>query len=260
MSRQVLFCVESNSKARTDYQYIESTIKRFYIDDRKIRYRAIYLGSKTKYNAKDKIREINDNIKKFPGETNVIYFIDVDDYDISQETKKLYDEIKKYCDKNGYDFVFFDKDVEDVYLRNPVSDKEKVSKVADFKRKQLINNVDGVRIIYEIPFDGEDELFWLQPNSRVLTSFEVEDFNAPNRDKCGSIIMEFEYSKSELENQKDNMSAFVKNGFESRFRNIRTMIGYVNAEVNAFNNNLRKFAMQCLEERKKRASSLSFIS
>lgn len=32
MSRQVLFCVESNSKARTDYQYIESTIKRFYID------------------------------------------------------------------------------------------------------------------------------------------------------------------------------------------------------------------------------------
>lgn len=146
MSRQVLFCVESNSKARTDYQYIESTIKRFYIDDRKIRYRAIYLGSKTKYNAKDKIREINDNIKKFPGETNVIYFIDVDDYDISQETKKLYDEIKKYCDKNGYDFVFFDKDVEDVYLGNPVSDKEKVSKVADFKRKQLINNVDEKKL------------------------------------------------------------------------------------------------------------------
>ena len=76
----------------------------------------------------------------------MMYFIDVDDYDISQETKKLYDEIKKYCDKNGYDFVFFDKDVEDVYLRNPVSDKEKVSKVADFKRKQLINNVDEKKL------------------------------------------------------------------------------------------------------------------
>ena len=66
MSRQILLCVESNNKARTDYQYIESTIKRFYIDDRKIRYRAIYLGSKTKYNAKDKVKEINNNIKKFP--------------------------------------------------------------------------------------------------------------------------------------------------------------------------------------------------
>ena len=82
MSRQILLCVESNNKARTDYQYIESTIKRFYIDDRKIRYRAIYLGSKTKYNAKDKVREINNNIKNFPGDTTIIYFIDVDDYDI----------------------------------------------------------------------------------------------------------------------------------------------------------------------------------
>ena len=65
MSRQILFCVESNNKARTDYQYIEETLKRFYKVDRKIRYRAIYLGSKTKYNAKDKVREINKNIIKY---------------------------------------------------------------------------------------------------------------------------------------------------------------------------------------------------
>lgn len=142
MSRQVLLCVETNSTARTDYQYIESTIKRFYVNDRKIRYRAIFLGSKTKYNAKDKVKEINENIKKFPGETAVIYFIDVDDYDISPETKKLYDEIKKYCDNNGYDFVFFDRDVEDVFIGKSVSSKEKVKVVADFKTKQLINNVD----------------------------------------------------------------------------------------------------------------------
>lgn len=142
MSRQILLCVESNHKARTDYQYIESTIKRFYIDDRKIRYRAIYLGSKTKYNAKDKVREINNNIKNFPGDTTIIYFIDVDDYDISQETKNLYDEIKEYCAKNNYEFVFFDRDVEDVYIGTQVHDSEKVSKVAEFKRKQLINTVD----------------------------------------------------------------------------------------------------------------------
>ena len=146
MSRQILLCVESNNKARTDYQYIESTIKRFYIDDRKIRYRAIYLGSKTKYNAKDKVKEINNNIKKFPGETTIIYFIDVDDYDISQETKKLYDEIKEYCAKNNYEFVFFDRDVEDVYIGTQVQDSEKVSKVAEFKRKQLINTVDEAKL------------------------------------------------------------------------------------------------------------------
>lgn len=142
MSRQILFCVESNNKARTDYQYIEETLKRFYKVDRKIRYRAIYLGSKTKYNAKDKVREINKNIKTFIGETTVIYFIDVDDYDTSYDTKKLYDDIEIYCKKHGYEFVFFHKDVEDVYLGNSVKDKEKVSKVAEFKRKKKIENVD----------------------------------------------------------------------------------------------------------------------
>ena len=121
MSRQILFCVESNNKARTDYQYIEETLKRFYKVDRKIRYRAIYLGSKTKYNAKDKVREINKNIKTFIGETTVIYFIDVDDYDTSYDTKKLYDDIE---------------------MGNSVKDKEKVSKVAEFKRKKMIENVD----------------------------------------------------------------------------------------------------------------------
>ena len=40
------------------------------------------------------------------------------------------------------EFVFFHKDVEDVYLGNSVKDKEKVSKVAEFKRKKMIENVD----------------------------------------------------------------------------------------------------------------------
>ena len=191
-------------------------------------------------------------------------------------SKKLKDEVEKMsdvdittCDFNEWVEYLYSKHMivpvtvyEDGIVQSLVDTKVKKYNhfYGSIPYEQEYYHVDGVRIIYEIPFDGEDELFWLQPNSRVLTSFEVEDFNAPNRDKCGSIIMEFEYSKSELENQKDNMSAFVKNGFESRFRSIRTMIGYVNAEVNAFNNNLRKFAMQCLEERKKRASSLSFIS
>ena len=38
--------------------------------------------------------------------------------------------------------VLFHKDVEDVYLGNSVKDKEKVSKVAEFKRKKMIENVD----------------------------------------------------------------------------------------------------------------------
>ena len=49
MSRQILLCVETNSKARTDYQYINETIHRFYVNDPKISYKPIFLESKSMY-------------------------------------------------------------------------------------------------------------------------------------------------------------------------------------------------------------------
>ena len=58
MNKQILLCVETNSRARIDYQYISETIKRFYEDNRKISYKPIFLGSKTKFNDKGKLKEI----------------------------------------------------------------------------------------------------------------------------------------------------------------------------------------------------------
>lgn len=150
MSRQVLLCVETNKTARTDYKYIDATIKRFYVNDRKIVYRPIFLETKTKYNAKDKVKEINDAIKKYPGETSVIYFIDVDDYDVSSETQKLYNNINGYCESNGYELVFFKKDVEDVYLGQSVTKDEKVKRAEEFTRKKLIESVDEANLRSEI--------------------------------------------------------------------------------------------------------------
>lgn len=37
----------------------------------------------------------------------VIYFIDLDDYDTNYETKKLFEDIKKYCKTHAYELVFF---------------------------------------------------------------------------------------------------------------------------------------------------------
>lgn len=146
MSRQILLCVETNKKARTDYKYIVATIKKYYIDDRKIIQRPIFLDSKTKYNAKDKVREINKAKKEFPGETNVIYFIDVDDYNKSAEAKTLFDTIEKYCKEHGYKLVFFNMDVEDVYLGAQVHKDEKVKKAEEFTRKKLIENVTEAQL------------------------------------------------------------------------------------------------------------------
>lgn len=146
MSKQVLLCLECNNKSRTDYVYVESTIKRFY-NKNSVNYKPIFLGSKTKYNSKDKLKEIRDRMKLFNGETRVIYFIDVDDYDVSYETKKLYDDIKCFCQNNGYDLVFFCKDVEDVYLGKTVEDKEKVKLAAKFNASKEIVSVDESKLM-----------------------------------------------------------------------------------------------------------------
>ena len=142
MSKQILLCVETNKKSRTDYKYISETIKKFYNDDKKIIYRPIFLETKTRYKEKSVLKEIKDRIKQFKGTTNVIYFIDYDDCNLSSETKKLFEEIERYCQNNSYDFVFFVDDIEDVYWGYPVSDCEKVKKADEFSRKKVIETVN----------------------------------------------------------------------------------------------------------------------
>ena len=132
MSRQILLCVETNSKARTDYQYINETIHRFYVNDPKISYKPIFLESKSMYASPKKQREIGKYIKAYPEDTTVIYFIDLDDYDTNYETKKLFEDIKKYCETHAYELVFFCRDVEEVYLGK---------RVKRFKSKKMIEAV-----------------------------------------------------------------------------------------------------------------------
>lgn len=71
----------------------------------------------------------------------VIYFIDLDDYDTNYETKKLFEDIKKYCKTHAYELVFFCRDVEEVYLGKRVNDKDKVNEVKRFKSKKMIEAV-----------------------------------------------------------------------------------------------------------------------
>jgi hypothetical protein len=107
MSRQILLCVETNSKARTDYQYINETIHRFYVNDPKISYKPIFLESKSMYASPKKQKEIGKYIKAYPEDTTVIYFIDLDDYDTNYETKKLFEDIKNIVKRMHMNWYFF---------------------------------------------------------------------------------------------------------------------------------------------------------
>ena len=120
--------------------------------------------------------------------------------------------------------------------------------------------IDGVRVTFKIPFDGDPCLFEIQPSTCILSRFATQSFVNPHDKDCGSFTLDFEYTKQELQGKGEAMAEYVQKQFENEFASYRTMIGYVNAEVVSYNNGLATLAKRLLEERKKKADSFFFIS
>lgn len=106
MARQLIFCLETNKRANTDYIYIKEAIDFLYQESRQVKISPIYMGTKTKYRSKDVLKEINQKKKMFiHGETKVIYFIDTDAFEKSAEHENAFREIRQFCEKNNFDLV-----------------------------------------------------------------------------------------------------------------------------------------------------------
>ena len=120
--------------------------------------------------------------------------------------------------------------------------------------------IDGVRVTFKIPFDGNPDLFEIQPSSRILSRFATESFINPCNEDCGSFTLNFEYTKQELQGKGEAMAEYVQKQFDREFDSYKKMIANVNAEVASYNNSLNASALRVLEERKKKADSFSAIS
>lgn len=55
-------------------------------------------------------------------------------------------EAKEYCDNKGYDFIWFCKDIEQVYIGQKINDSQKKKVAASFKAKKLIKDVDSNKL------------------------------------------------------------------------------------------------------------------
>lgn len=59
-----------------------------------------------------------------------------DEYDNKPEDAEFLNSAKQYCMEKGYDFVWFCKDIERVYLNKKVDDGQKKKEAAMFKAKK----------------------------------------------------------------------------------------------------------------------------
>lgn len=153
-----------------------------------------------------------------------------------------------------------------IYENNVEESLEKIKirkNINTFNISPFINNYyeeDGVLITFVIPYEGEPDLFYVQPNTCILSNFFAQNFVSPNGKNCGSFTLEFEYTNRELEAQKDKVKEFVQTEFENEYSYYKKMISYINSEVTAYNNNLPIKIMQLLEQRKNKANSFAAIS
>lgn len=98
------------------------------------------------------VNAIESNIKKYKaiGETYVIYCFDTDKYDSEPEDKKLLSDEEKYCRDNGYEFVWFCHDIEEVFLGKSVAKSEKTDSARRYSANNGITNVNKNNLNAEV--------------------------------------------------------------------------------------------------------------
>lgn len=150
MGIQMIFVVETNKKCNSDWIYIKDTINHFYqYNQTQIKLSPVYMDGKGNYKKKES--EISRLRKQYgsaakKNQSKVIYCFDCDDYDVKQEDEKFLLDAEEYCNKNGYEFAWFCKDIESVYLGKKINDNQKKKEAAIFKMKNLIANVKADKL------------------------------------------------------------------------------------------------------------------
>lgn len=111
--------------------------------------------------------------------------------------------------------------------------------------------VEGIEFSFYYPFEGDIGLFRCQGSTFSLSGY-------PEIDISGHYIsMDYFRTYSEMEqlNAKEHLLKNVKSDYDS----IVQGVGYVNSDVNSFNNSLRSVAMKLLQEKHKKISSFMNI-
>ena len=147
MAIQMIFCVETNKRADTDSIYISETLDYYYEKSNQIKISKVYMTTKSKYNAKDVQREIEQKIKAFTiGKSRVIYCIDTDQYEKDSNHANELKNVMQYCEDNNFDLIWFCHDVEEVFLGEKISKSQKVQRAGAFRKKKMIEGIKSDKL------------------------------------------------------------------------------------------------------------------
>lgn len=113
--------------------------------------------------------------------------------------------------------------------------------------------IDGYKVTFTIPFEGDEELLYLRPSSFYYENFQVDRVIAPTDEEYGKIIFSLEYAKSELQ-RSENTREIIQKNFQQEIDTYFKTIETINQEVRNYNNGLPHIIKKCLETRLQKAN------
>ncbi len=153
MGLQLIFVVECDKNSESDWIYIKETIGYFYETiGPQIKLNHVYMEGRGNYKNNKTINDIKKKISQYRATnrsniSKVIYCFDCDDYDIKPSDAKFLENAFQYCQERDYEFIWFCKDVERVYIGRKVDDRQKTNEAARFKKKSLILHVNKCNLV-----------------------------------------------------------------------------------------------------------------
>lgn len=141
--KQLIFCLETTEKAKTDKFYIKEVLRYYFkVGYNKLSY--VYLEGKHNYNTsriKDEIKTLVDKYGEV-SDSYIIYVLDKDENTVNPRDNEFVRSASEYCEQNDYKLVWFIKDVEDVMWGKKVSNNKKVDEAKRFLTSKQIEKVN----------------------------------------------------------------------------------------------------------------------
>lgn len=117
--------------------------------------------------------------------------------------------------------------------------------------------VDGYKINYNIPFEGNPYLLRLSPTMGIMTKFDINKIiNENSKEYLPSISFSIEIEAKELEN-KENPQEYIETTFNNEFNHYRSMISYINNDINGYNRGLQERITKLLDTKYHKSNNFS---
>lgn len=149
MGLQLIFVVETNERCKSDWIYIKSVLNQYYTYGNNVKISPVYMDGRGNYKKKETmIQTMISQYKKMSdnNETKVIFCFDCDRYDTNPDDRDFLNSSRKFCKEKGYEYIWFCRDIESVFLGRKISDKQKKREAANYKAKNLVMRVDKEKL------------------------------------------------------------------------------------------------------------------